>query len=161
MKMLFLADVYAVRNYGISITNDTYFAMKNGPVLSTMDNIVEQNHEQLSSKQLAYIKEFLIRNSEKNTTLDTIQVARETDSDYLSELDEEAVDAVYEEFGNRNTGELIDLTHTFQAWKKHGETVNQNRRAEMDIADLLRDNDGMLRVADDVLAGSRRIYGTI
>ena len=93
--------------------------------------------------------------------MDTIQVAGETDSIYLSELDEEAVDAVYEEFGNKNTSELIDLTHTFQAWKKHEETVNQNRRAEMDIEDLLRDNDGTLHVADDVLAGSRRIYGTI
>ena len=161
IKILFLADVYTVRNYGVSLTDDTYYAMKNGPVLSTIDNIIEQNNEWLLPEQLKYTKQFLTRNSERNNTRDTIEVDEKTDSDYLSELDKEAIDTVYEQFKDKSADELIDLTHTFHAWSKHKDTINQNKREKMDLEDLLRDNDGALCVENKILERSRRVYGKI
>ena len=161
MNMLFLADVYTMRNYGVCITDDTYFATENGPVPSEMDAIVEQNRERLSREQLEYTKTFLKRNSEKNDTSDTVEINRETDPGYLSELNTEAIDAVYAIFRDREADELIKITRAFHAWKRHEEALKKEGRVEMDIEDLFDDTDGVLQVTEEILRGSKYIYGTV
>jgi hypothetical protein len=43
LKLIFLADRYHLCRYGRLITNDSYVAMKHGPVPSATRDIVESN----------------------------------------------------------------------------------------------------------------------
>ena len=51
VKLLFFADVYALRNYGSLVTGDVYYAMKKGPVPSEIDNIIEQNNTYIEDEK--------------------------------------------------------------------------------------------------------------
>lgn len=54
MELIFLADVYAIRNYADTITRDDYFAVKNGPVASTITSSIlgPEDYKELSRTSL-------------------------------------------------------------------------------------------------------------
>ena len=160
IKLLFLADVYALRKYGTTITEDNYFAMKNGPVASEMCNIIDQSDEWLGTpEKLKYIQEYLQR--EPGDTRSKFSSVGKTDEGYLSKIDKEAIDYAVKEFGEKSEDDLIDITHKFKAWSKRGEKLSADKkREEMDMADIF-ENDGEIRVSPKVLAGSKVLYGGV
>lgn len=159
VKLLFFADVYALRNYGGVMTGDVYYAMRNGPVPSEIDNIIEQNNVYIEDEgSLRYIKEFLRRDSVKGNTWDVVYTNREPDMDYLSEIDKKAIDYVYNELGACREKKLIDLSHEYKAWiEPSGSIDGENKREEMDMTKLF-ENDGVLAVDEKTLRGSQILY---
>ena len=160
VKLIFLADVWALRHYADTVSEDEYFAMKNGPVPSTIATIIQQDDEYLESKeQLEYIREYLKR--EDGNTWTIFRAQKPADRDHLSEVQKEAVDLIYNQYGDKTERELIAITHTFEAWRKPGEKLNEeNRREKMDMEDILK-NDGVLTADKDRIATTRRLYGRV
>ena len=149
VKMIFLADVYALRNYGTMVSNDEYFALKNGPMASAIDNILEQDNN-LDIEELAYIKQFLIRDGAK-TVWDIVRSAQEVDMDHLSELQKEAIDMIYEKYKNYSENELIKITHEYKVWKEHQQKLTGgSKREKIDLKNIF-ENDGDLKVSEDIL----------
>ena len=157
VKMIFLADVYALRHYGTMVSDDEYFALQNGPMPSEIDDILEQDNN-LGEEELQYVKSFLQRDGKK-TTWDVVRSIQEVDNECLCDLEKEVVDKIYEKYKNYSEQKLIDLTHTYEAWKKHHKKlVGGSKRERIDMRDVFK-NDGDFSVPQDVLEGSKFMYG--
>ena len=157
IKMIFLADVYALRTYGTMVSNDEYYALKNGPIASEIDDILEQDNN-LNEEELQYIKSFLERDGKK-TTWDTITSIQEVDEECLCDLEKKVIDTIYEKYKDYSEQELIDLTHQYYVWKEHEQNLkNGSKREKIDMRGVFK-NDGDLSVPQEVLEGSKFMYG--
>ena len=157
VKMIFLADVYALRNYGVMASGDEYFALKNGPMASAIDNILEQDNN-LDVDELTYIKKFLARDDGK-TVWDVVKSVQKTDEDHLSELQKEAVDVVYEKYKKYSEDDLIALTHKYKVWKEHRQKLARgSKREKIDLKNVF-ENDGDLSVSEEILKDAKILYG--
>ena len=161
VKLIALADIYALRHHGTTLSGDVYYAMKNGPVASTIDDIIEQSDEHLGDEEhLRYVKKYLAR--EGGDTWSKVQVVQNVDDNYLSERDTEVIDRIFKEYGSRSAEDLVGITHDYSAWKKHEKTLEEGseKRVLMDETDFF-ENDGELAAPDEAVALSREFYGTV
>ena len=165
VKLIFLADVYAIRNYATLLAGDTYYAMRNGPVASTIDNIVEQNNEYLGDlNHIKYVREFLKKDEadKSQNTWSKFHAIKPADEDYLSDVGKTVLDIIHKEFGDKTEEELIAITHLFWAYTKHERELNENnKRVKMDIEDALKKNDGVCTVDKKTFERSQRMYERI
>ena len=136
LKLLFFADRYHVRKYGRSIANDTYLAMKLGPVASGAKNLAEGNRSFLSSEERNYSGKY-IRPVDKNL----YETVGHPDMDVFSETDEEALEFAWARFGGMGRFELAQVTHEYPEWKRHAAALecNASTRESMCWLDSLED----------------------
>ena len=107
LKLLFFADIYHLRKYGRTISNDSYCAMQNGPVASKTYDLLKSisNEQELEKDGLYNIKSrgaFLERE----------------DYDCLSDTDIEALDFSINNFSKFSSKELIRISHLYPEWKR-------------------------------------------
>ncbi len=133
LKLVFLADRYHFRKYGRLITNDSYIAMKHGPVPSTTKDIAESN-DYLDDSPKGYSLEYIEPVS--NLRLASI---KEIDTAILSESDLEALNFTWDAFGRFDQFQLRDITHSYPEWTKHRKHVIGGSWAPMNILDFLQD----------------------
>ena len=118
---------------------------------------MEQNNN-LSEEELNYIKNFLERDRKK-TAWDVVRSVREVDEECLCDLEKRVLDTIYERYKDHSEQELINLTHQYHLWRKHEQKLKSgSKREKIDIHDVF-ENDGDLSVPQDVLEGSRFMYG--
>jgi len=133
LKMIFLADRYHLRHYGLLATGDNYYAMKLGPVASTTYNILKKNPYNINSAEESYltaIKEL----SENDVVIDA------QNDDELSESVKNALDFALREFGDYSWGTLSNITHCYPEWKKHEiDLLSTYGRISMNIRDFFDD----------------------
>ena len=132
IKLLYFADRYHLRKYGRPILNDTYYAMKFGPVLSTMKDIAELSMS-LSEEEIEQVKKTVV------PSLDRFEVnsVSDIDEDVFSDSEIEALDFSLENFSNQNQFELAELSHEYPEWKKFEKELNSGIRSkEMNYDDF-------------------------
>ncbi len=115
VKLVWAADRYHVRKYARFVTDDDYVAMKNGPVPSCVKDIIEfsvNEYSNLESNDLPYIKQYIKNNN------GIIYSVGETDMDYLSDTDVEALNFALRQFGRLNDDEIVNETHKYPEWVK-------------------------------------------
>ena len=148
IKLIFLIDVYTLRNYGRLLSNDRYYVFKKGPVASTIDNIMEHKEDFLEN--IKYVEHFLKNKSKKITSYSKIFAIRKADEHHLLEIGKEITDKIFDLYGNKSHDELIELTHKFSAWKKHKTALKTVDRVDMNIEDLfINDGDDILKVTKE------------
>jgi len=113
IKLIWLADRYHLRKYGRPIINDTYYAMKLGPVASSAKDILGFNPSSDTEKQ--YLEKFLSLSALNKNVIKSIA---EVDTDIFSKTEIEALENIYNEYGNLKAPVLIDVSHQFPEWKK-------------------------------------------
>lgn len=124
LKLLFFAEKYHLQQYGRMITNDTFFAMKNGPVASAARDILSFDDMNFHSDIIENFIQKVDNNLYKATNL-------EIECDLLSETDIEALDFAIEKFGHLNQWELVEETHKYQEWKRYEKLfINQSTKRE-------------------------------
>lgn len=139
LKILFFADRYHLRNYGCLATDDTYYAMKNGPVASAAFNILRNNLPKNASNCEYILLEDVEVIDEHNVHI------RLQGDDELSDSFKEAIDFALEKYGSYDHFDLSDISHDYPEWKnyenrlKHGE-----KRCEIQRDDFF-DNPDRLR----------------
>ena len=102
-KLIYLADRESMAVTGFPITNDHFVSMPHGPVNSLTLNFVDGN---LSSDEWSSLI--------SDRTNYCVGLTREItidDHDELSEIDVEALNAVWVKFGHMNKWEIRDWTH--------------------------------------------------
>ena len=129
IKLLYLADRRAFVETGHPVTGDRLVSMKNGPVLSTILDLIRQTggrghsvwHEYVSDPDPRYAV--------------TATCPRELDGedDELSEYERALLDAVFLEFGGTDEWDLVDYTHTLPEW-----TDPQGSSAAIDLKRILK-----------------------
>lgn len=113
LKLLFFAEKYHLQQYGRMITNDTFFAMKNGPVASAARDILSFDDMNFHSDVI----ETFIQKVEDNYFYKASD--SNIECDLLSETDIEALDFAINKFGHLNQWELVEETHKYQEWKRY------------------------------------------
>jgi uncharacterized phage-associated protein len=132
IKLLWLSDRLHLRRYARTITGDTYFAMKLGPVPSNTRDILKGN---VVGEYLKYRDAFINTNiglSYSSTINPNLKVFSKTDIQIL--------DAVYKEYGNKSQFELSDFSHEFPEWKKwENEFIKSSSSIRIDFNDFFKD----------------------
>jgi len=133
LKLVYFADKYHLRKYGRLITNDTYFAMDNGPVASGAKDLAEESD--FTSREAQNYASSYIGASGRYDYL----AKRPTDRTELSSSDLEALDYAWDKFGHLDERGIVDLTHKYPDWYKHELALSLSGRAQMDLDDFFDD----------------------
>ena len=123
LKLIFFADKYHMMKYARSITNDTYYAMKYGPVASNMKNILDFDF--LADAEKEYIEKYLVKNNNQINIKEKF-----AKYNMLSDTDKEALKFAYENFGKYKTFDLVDITHQFYEWKRFEKSLENGLTRE-------------------------------
>lgn len=118
-KILYFADQLHLAKYGVSITNDTYIAMNNGPVPSNAYDILKalRGDGLLISQKEKFVPYF------KVASRYTIEAIENPDMDNLSISELSALDTSIKENKGLSFSALSEKSHD-KAWEKafrHGE----------------------------------------
>ncbi|MGZ5491849.1 MAG: Panacea domain-containing protein [Nitrososphaeraceae archaeon] len=157
IKLIWLADRFHLRKYGRMIFEDVYFAMKNGPVPSTTLNIIDCDSF-MSDIELEYGRVYI----EKVGKYEVKTIA-EPNLKVFSKSDLNALETVFQQYGNLDQFELSDLSHIFPEWKKH-ENVLLNREASRvlipyeDFFENVDDQKGLFLDDSERIELSKAIY---
>jgi uncharacterized phage-associated protein len=135
LKLVYLADRYHLRKYGRLISNDTYFAMKLGPVASGVKDLAEVS-EFLGEEEAAYSNRFITQ-----TNRLILKSINSLEAEVFSDSDIEALNYVWDKFGHLDPFALAKLTHEYPDWKKHADELTLDSRIQMDISDFFDDPD--------------------
>jgi len=159
LKLLFFAERYHLRKYARMITDDTFFAMRLGPVASAakemIDNIDASNS--YSGKFLQTVHTNYFKSKQKFT---------EEDYDLLSETDKEALNFAFDTFGHLNYRTLVDETHKYPEWKKFEKLFGYSatKRELIDtndfFSDLISEDDPYKIVPMEHVTLSKELYTT-
>lgn len=135
VKLIYLADKYHLLKYGRTITNDIYFAMPQGPVGSTVLNLLNLRNTEFTRNEYKYASIF-IKEVDKNKFIVTNKMI---ELDALSETDKEVLDYISDCFGHMKTWDLVDFTHKYPEWAKYKKLFDtqQTRREPITNEELL------------------------
>jgi len=123
IKLIYLADRLHLRRYGRPIVGDVYWAMKLGPVGSCAKKIAELSPA--SKNNLAYAKLFIKPADDKKQSFFSI---RPTEMGVFSKTDIECLEAVYNQFSDKDQFELAELTHRYPEWVKHARELKSGKK---------------------------------
>jgi len=112
MKLMYLADREAMNIYGFPISNDEYYSMRMGPVLSLTLDLMGGNEGVEAQREWG---EWV---SDKENYQVSLQKKEMTESD-LDELADEEISVlrkIFDSFCDWTMNRLIDYTHTLKEW---------------------------------------------
>lgn len=135
LKLVYLADRFHYRKYGRFITNDKYYAMEYGPVASNTKDIASLS-DYLDESEKKYASEYLSLENDKS-----IKSLNEIDNSILSDSDKDALEYIWNKFGNKSNFDLVNITHKYPEWLRHKEKIDSklHSRIEMNEEDFLDD----------------------
>ena len=135
LKLVYFADRHHLRRYGRPITNDTYFAMKFGPVASACKNLLNEAEEFTAPEENEYRALFLCRDGEHDFSSKCPM-----DAMVLSESDMESLRYAWENYRHLDHFQLADETHRFPEWIQHQMALEsgQATRRQMHYSDFLQ-----------------------
>lgn len=134
LKLIWLSDRFHLRKYGRTITGDSYYALKFGPVASKTKDILDNSYY-MGAQELEYSNQFLTKDNYEYASLNPPLLK------VFSKTDMEAFDSVLNAFGDLNEFQLSELSHNFPEWKKFEAQLDAHgSRYPMDLLDFFKDN---------------------
>jgi len=122
-KLLYFADKTSLEKYGRSITGDTYYAMRHGPVPSQCYDMMKRAKEPVS---YGFHVEY-----EKHVIPD-----RPVNLNKLSKSDIKCLEKIVAAYGNYPVWQLRELSHD-EAWHKAWASVGDALRVQIPIEDIV------------------------
>ena len=167
IKLMYLAERQALRDYGFTLTGDQVVAMPHGPVLSMTLNFINGDIESIDDGWEAWISD---RANHEVALRDRPQDQAALDELSVAEL--EILDRVWNEFGHMNQWQLRDYTHMHcpewtdpdgssmpiplhRIFVALGKTQDEAKRLEAQVAEQ-RHIDHVFASSDDVFRHSAR-----
>lgn len=121
-KLLWLADRYHLRQYGRTITGDSYYAMPFGIVPSDAKCLLENEKTKLKEPK-GYKNKYLILDNHQYKAI------AEPDMNEFSISDVDALDKVLAAYNKYDALQLSDISHKFPEWTFYKELLN-NKKAK-------------------------------
>lgn len=141
-KVIYFADRYHLEEYGRQICNDTYYAMKHGPVPSNVYKMlteVRNNKEDLS----VFASDIF---SVEGKPSHNVKALRSSNLKRLSTSDIEALDKAILDYGKMSFDQLQEISHD-QAWESADindvislEAIAESLPSGLDLIQHLREN---------------------
>jgi len=129
IKLLFFADRYHLRAFCISMLEDTYIALRKGPVCScTLDLINRSNYYfQLTQDEQVYVS--------KNVVTSGWNVAiSERNTDLLSKSAIMALNFAIDNFSKFDPYDLVEIAHSYPEWKRFEDFLKKNPKNSKDMS---------------------------
>lgn len=159
IKLLYFAERFHLRKYGRPIVNDSYWALKYGPIQSTVKDILDQDSF-LADEESSYAKEYL-----RFPFLGKYDVssAGEIDEKVFSETDLEALEFSYKNFGREDQFQLADKTHLYPEWARHAVSLHSgSTRERMCYEDFFENpangRSDVFHLSEDELSRAKEIF---
>ena len=133
LKMLYIADRECLGVEGATITGDSMSALKYGPVLRTVLNLIKGKDSQ-SARWQYHVKTDIDRSARRFEVF----IANDPGDDELYLFEKEILDKVFATYRHMD---VIDYTHTFPEWKKHEAALRSPYRKNsypITIEDILK-----------------------
>jgi uncharacterized phage-associated protein len=165
IKLLYFVDRYHLRKYGRPVFNDSYWAMRLGPVGSSVKDVAELS---LEPEELEYAVAY-INKDDSDPKHPLVKSINDPDRAVFSKSEIESLEAIQDSLGGLQVGGLIDASHQQPEWAKH-EIVSSGEasRTRMFYDDFfLRASDTptqddvdlpVFSVSPEVLENSREVY---
>lgn len=136
MKLLYIADRETFIKYGTPITYDSYFSMKNGPVLSNTLNLMDispsSNFDESSPFGDYWCKNIYRDQKDPNIYRATPESKNNT-FENLCKADLNTAQEIHDRYQHLSGFQLAELTHEFAEWKDPGSS-----RYPIDFEDILK-----------------------
>lgn len=116
IKLLYLADRQALAETGTSITGDTYYAMANGPVLSTLYDLIRGKGS--DDMKIMWNSVFA------KDGYDIYALSENISYGELSEYEEKVLDDIDEKYHNMTYTKMINLVHNKEICPEWNKPVN-------------------------------------
>lgn len=158
IKLIWLSDRLHIRKYGRSILNDTYYAMKYGPVPSNTYNLIKK--DDLSTEIQSYRNHFLNITGDKHSYSSINKVDKTTFS--ITDLD--IANTIYQEFGDIKAFVLSEESHKYPEWKCFENDLENTdkKRFLMNYEDFFLDanelNNSVFTATQDVVMLAKDVY---
>lgn len=134
LKLIYFADRYHLRKYGRLITNDTYFAMDNGPVASGTKDIAEES-KYIGREAQNYASNYIVASPPHD-----FLSRKSAEKAEFSDSDIEGLNYAWDRFGSLDEWGIVDLTHKYPDWYKHELPLKLLDRVQMDLNDFFDDS---------------------
>lgn len=160
IKLLYFAERYHLRKYGRPIVNDSYWALKYGPIQSMVKDILDQDPF-LADEEKRYAEQYLKQPFWHGRY--HIASAEEADLKVFSQTDIEALNFSYDKFGSSNQFELAEITHKYPEWRRHmasleAGTTRERMRYEDFFSNPEDKNSDVFEIPEEVLTSSKDIF---
>lgn len=155
LKLLWLADRYHARQYGRTITSDTYVAMPLGTVPS-------QTKDYLDSLQDPKTDD--VENCIVPIDKYTYKSVRNPNLKVFSNTDLKALDLIWKKFGSMKSCELVNYTHKLPEWKRFkADLKDSNKKNSYKIVlkdifqnsedgyEIFNDDEELLEITEELL----------
>jgi uncharacterized phage-associated protein len=109
IKLMYFADRGAIERWATPITNDQYYSLDNGPILSAVKDLIDEGP---SCLEPGFWASFI--SAPSNYMVDLIDDPGVSE---LSKAELALIDEVYQKYGKLSRWELRDETHTLKEWK--------------------------------------------
>ena len=161
VKLIWAADRYHLRKYGRTVTDTEYYAMPHGPVSSLTLDVIDNDEVALYAEDIEFIANHITPWKED---INEVVLYNDTENDYLSETDLEALNFAWSTFGDKEPFDLADnITHQYPEWSKfreHFDVNNERSRKLIDLDDFFENpsEDQYFVLDTNVLTASQEIY---
>lgn len=162
MKLLWAADRYHLRQFGRTISGDTYVAMKNGPVASEGLDIIRESpsgFSTLSEEERKFVNRFILFSHNE------VSLKSSSGEDLLSPSEKMMIKKAWDSFKSFDHFVLAnEVTHSYPEWSKFAgffkEPQNVRHRQDMSLEDffLNPEEDDFFTQDPEVLEAARDIY---
>ena len=148
IKLLYLMDREALLRWARSVTNDEYYSMKFGPVLSEVHDLIT---EQPSPEQPTFWSRHI-----SDPTHYEIELTKEPGDDELSEAEEDLIQEIHSQYGRYAPFDLVKLLHqVLPEWKEvqhsrvqilYSEILAAGKKTPEEIAAIESELDSVARI---------------
>ncbi len=136
VKLIYLADKLHLLRYGRTITNDDYYAMENGPVGTTVKDVLSFDSFNITSSGYKYASRLLKKIDKNNFEANP---NAKVSFDMLSESDKGVLDFIIDKFGKMSQWKLVEYTHKYPEWYQYQDLFKEGltRRERIETKELL------------------------
>jgi uncharacterized phage-associated protein len=154
VKFFYLADREHLNRYGRPITSERYFALKYGPVASTVKDLMERNEitmRKVGLKSLPFdLVDVQARGPENKPFTTIANPHREFDAEAFSRSDLRVFDEILEKHGHLDFDALYNLTHSHTAYKKAWAARGGSARSPMAYEDMIESDQKRESILADI-----------
>jgi uncharacterized phage-associated protein len=116
LKLLYLIDRESLLRWGKTVTGDKVVAMKCGPVLSHIFDLVSQKKQELPKSAWHNLI------PRPAPYVYTVRFSGAADTSALSEAELALIDEIFATHRDKSEDDLVELTHKLPEWKHPGKT---------------------------------------
>jgi len=142
LKLIFFTDRYLMRMHAMSLTGDTYYAMKNGPVASRTYDVISLDPKWLKDTEFNYVTQFLNPPQEDHK----VKAKKASEYQVFSRLETDIMDQVWAKYGHLTTEQIVEETHKYPEWSIYEKRLESEKRTNIDLEDFFLES----KVIDDL-----------